>query len=279
MVVGLNRVRVISACLTLMASINLCDAAEFQYPLSVVADKDGTLFIADRKLPGIWKVVGGKASIYFQASKQFRTRLNAVRCVAIDNDGRLLAGDSATREIYRFGADGNPVPLTKGGIGIPMCIAVHKDGSLYVSDLELQRIWKVPAAGGEPKEVAQYAGCRGLVFDKAGQLWALSTSALKSQLVKVGDGKVEPLAKKMAFQFPHNIVMGKDGQFIVSDGYAKTLWRVDLEGNATKWVSGEPFKNPVGLGWNGDTLLVADPRTQSILSVDAAGKVTTLKIE
>ncbi|MDA1013335.1 MAG: SMP-30/gluconolactonase/LRE family protein [Planctomycetota bacterium] len=278
MVVGLNRVRSVVALLFLATSIHATGAAELQYPLDVAATKDGTLFIADRKLPGIWKVSGGKASIYFQASKQFRTRLNAVRCVAIDNNGQLLAGDSATREVYRFDADGKPVPLTKGRIGIPMSIAVHKDGSLYVSDLELQRIWKVSAAGGEPTEVAQFAGCRGLVFDKDDQLWALSTSARKGQLVKVVDGKVEPLVKGMAFDFPHNVVIAKDGQFIVSDSYAKALWRVDLEGKATKWVSGEPFKNPVGLGWNGDALLVVDPRAKSIFSVDADGKVTAIKI-
>jgi len=51
-----------------------------------------------------------------------------VRCVAAgiyDDQGKLLAGDSATREVYRFDEAGNPVPLTKGKIGIATAIAVR----------------------------------------------------------------------------------------------------------------------------------------------------------
>lgn len=251
-------------------------AAEMQYPLDVAVAADGTIYVADRKLPGIWKVKDGQVTEYFKGSKKFRTPLNAIRCLAIDKDGKLLAGDSATREVYRFGDDGKPVPLTDGHIGIPMSIAVDKDGSLFVSDLELQRIWKVPAAGGKPEEVALYAGCRGLVFDAQGQLWALSTSSRVSQLVKIVDGKVVPVAKERLFQFPHNIVLSNDGQFIVSDGYAKALWKVSTDGKATKWASGDLFSNPVGLVKHGKVVLVADSRSNAILSVDADGKVTTV---
>src|SRR5689334_16215418 len=89
------------------------DAAEMVYPLSVVADAAGNIFVADRELPGIWKVAGGALSLHFQGEKKFGTPLNAVRCLALDHEGKLLAGDSATREVYRFDAEGNPQPLTK----------------------------------------------------------------------------------------------------------------------------------------------------------------------
>ncbi|MFM7866081.1 MAG: hypothetical protein ACKPHU_17855, partial [Planctomycetaceae bacterium] len=46
---------------------------EFQYPLAVAARADGVVFVADRNLPGIWKVENGQKSIFFQASKKFRT--------------------------------------------------------------------------------------------------------------------------------------------------------------------------------------------------------------
>ncbi|HBL43028.1 MAG TPA: hypothetical protein DDZ90_06490, partial [Planctomycetaceae bacterium] len=83
---------------------------------------------------------------FFTGSKVFRTPLNAVRCVAIDKEGHVLAGDSSTREVYRFEKAGaKPQPLTNGGIGIPMDVVVLKNGDLLVSDLELQQIWKVPA--------------------------------------------------------------------------------------------------------------------------------------
>jgi hypothetical protein len=76
--------------------------AEMLYPLSAVADSSGSIFVADRDLPGIWKITGNVLSTYFKGEKKFRTPLNAVRCLALDYEGKLLAGDSATRDVYRF---------------------------------------------------------------------------------------------------------------------------------------------------------------------------------
>ena len=118
-------------------SANAQDApTEFDYPLAVTETADGIVYVADRNLPGIWKVEDGKKSIYFQGSKKFRTPLNAVRCLAIDHEGKLLAGDSSTREVYRFDDDAKPQPLTEGWIGIPMALAVAPDGTIYTADLE-----------------------------------------------------------------------------------------------------------------------------------------------
>ncbi|MBT6153801.1 MAG: hypothetical protein HOL01_25640 [Planctomycetaceae bacterium] len=250
-------------------------AADMQYPLAVVAGADGTVFVADRKLPGIWKVTGETAEVYFQGSKKFRTPLNAVRCVAIDKDGLLLAGDSATREVYRFDKAGKPQPLTKGGIGIPMAIAVDGDGDLFVGDLETQRIWKVPAAGGEPKEFAVVPAPRGLAFDKQGRLWVVSHG--KNQLIRLGtDGKSEIVAKGRPFRFPHQVVLDDDGTAYVSDGYAKAVWKI-ADGKAPeKLVEGKPLDNPVGIALRGKDILIADPRANALFAIDAEGKLSTL---
>jgi hypothetical protein len=61
------------------------------YPLSVVADAAGNIFVADRELPGVWKVADGALSLHFQGEKKFGTPLNAVRCLALDHEGKLLA--------------------------------------------------------------------------------------------------------------------------------------------------------------------------------------------
>ncbi|MFM9068734.1 MAG: hypothetical protein ACKOUR_15600, partial [Planctomycetota bacterium] len=103
-------------CLTAARPVG---AEELGYPLAVAASATGPIYLADRNLPGIWKVEGDKLSLFFQASKKFRTPLNAVRCLTLDRQGKLLAGDSATRDIYRFDEQGQPVALTKGQIGIP----------------------------------------------------------------------------------------------------------------------------------------------------------------
>jgi hypothetical protein len=119
------------------------------YPLSVAVAGDNALLVADRMLPGLLKLQAGKAEVFFQGKKTFRTPLNAVRAVAVAADGTVHAADSATRDVFKF-VDGQPVPLTQGKIGIPVDIAFDPSGDLFVSDLETQRIWRVPAAGGEP---------------------------------------------------------------------------------------------------------------------------------
>ena len=55
------------------------------YPVSVVADAAGNVFVADRELPGVWKVADGALSLLFQGEKKFGTPLNAVRCLALDH--------------------------------------------------------------------------------------------------------------------------------------------------------------------------------------------------
>ena len=245
------------------------------YPLDVSVTADAkTLYLVDRKLPGLWKAgADGKLAVFFQASKKFRTPLNAVRCIAADGKGGLLVGDSGTREVYRFSADGKSTPLTKGGIGIAMGIAVNAKGTIFVSDLELQRIWTVPAAGGEPKEFAVLPAPRGMTFDKKGQLWVVSGGP-RNQLVKIAaDGKITPVVKDRTFVYPNDVAVSADGTAFVSDGYADCIWKVSADGKTSKWVSGKPLDNPVGLDWQGTTLLVVDSSAGKLFSITPAAKL------
>ena len=257
--------------------------AGFVYPLAAVADPAGIVYVADLRLPGVWKVTDGKADVFFQGSKRFRTPLNAVRCLAIEPEGTLLAGDSATREVYRFSADGKPEPLTNGFIGIPSAIAVAADGTIYVADLEAQRIWSFPKEGlkegEEPKEVVVVAGIRGLAFDAEGRL--IFSTTIEDPIRRVtADGQVEVLVKGEAgkvFQLNHQIVIGKDGAMFVTDNYAATVWQVPAGGGEPKpFLQGAPLVKPVGLGKRGDDLLVADPHAKAIFVVSPEGKATPL---
>lgn len=248
-----------------------------QYPLSI-AVSESTIMLADRNLPGVWKLEGGQLSAYFTGSKKFRTPLNAVRCVEFDSDGKLLAGDSSTREVYRFDDEGKPVPLTDGGIGIAMDIAVNKAGDLFVSDLEIQRIMKVPKAGGKPEEVTEISGCRGLFVDKEDYLWVVSTT--NDQLFRISpEGKSETIVAGRAFEFPHTVVVDDDLTAYVCDGYAKTIWKITRGGKPEAWVKGEPFDNPVGMAIQGDTIYVVDPRAVAVFQIDRAGKITTTPLK
>ena len=269
--------------LTAMAVSVAQDAAaptEPIYPLDVSVTADAkTLYVVDRKLPGLWKAgADGKLEVFFQASKKFRTPLNAVRCIAADGKGGLLVGDSGTREVYRFSADGKSTPLTKGGIGIAMGIAVNAKGTIFVSDLELQRIWTVPATGGDPKEFAVLPAPRGMTFDKKGQLWVVSGGP-RNQLVKIAaDGKISPVVKDRIFIYPNDVAVAADGTAYVSDGYADCIWKVAADGKATKWVSGKPLDNPVGLDWQGTNLLVVDSRAKQLFSITPDAKLAPVKL-
>lgn len=244
---------------------------QMQYPLAVVGTDKGTVYVADRTLPGIWKITDGKLEVYFQASKKFRTPLNAVRCLALDAKGQVLAGDSATRDVYRFNESGKPQPLTGGKIGIPMAIAVDKAGDLFVADLETQRIWQVPAEGGDPKEFAVIAGVRGLAFDSKGQLIAVTNL---SDPVKrfTPTGESEVLVKGRPFQFPHHVAVGSEDMLYIADNYASCIWQVPLGNDPVKFLEGKPLEKPVGVYWDGKSLLIADPHAKQVFRVDTEGK-------
>jgi sugar lactone lactonase YvrE len=248
---------------------------EMLYPLSVAVAGDDALLVADRMLPGLLKLQAGSTEVFFQGKKTFRTPLNAVRAVAVAADGTVHAADSATRDVFKF-VDGQPVPLTQGKIGIPVDIAFDPSGDLFVSDLETQRIWRVPAAGGEPKEVAQLAAPRGLFVDGAGRLWAVAASGEQPLVRIAADGSIEPVVKERVFEFPHDVVVADDGTAYVSDNYARAVWKVAADGTASKWITGEPLKGPVGLAIRAGKVLIADPQAKTVWEADSEGKLNPL---
>jgi streptogramin lyase len=257
-------------------------AAEMQYPLSVAAGPDGSIYVADLNMPGVWKIAGGKLEVFFQGSNKFRTPLNRVRCVAIDSKGRVLAGDSSTREIYRFNAENQPEPLSKGGIGIPMAIAFDSQGDILVCDLEIHQVVKVPEAGGEPVRIADVTAPRGIAVDPQGRIWVVSAAAKdpKGQVVRIlDDGKVESVVADHPFQLPHTIVLDDKQNAYVCDNYAEAVWKFEPGNKPEKWISGKPLVKPVGITFAGGRLLIADPHAKMIFEADLDGKIAPLKFE
>lgn len=248
---------------------------EMQYPISVAA-RDGVIYVADLNLPGIWKITDQGMEKFYEGSAKFRTPLNRVRCLAIDQQGRLLAGDSSTREVYRFDDTGKPTPLTKGGIGIPMGIAVRENGEILVSDLELHSIWKVAADGGTPERLATVPSPAGVCLDGEDRLWVVSRGKVPVRRVSP-DGKVTDVVKGRTFSFPHDIVADGSKNVYLTDGYSKAIWKIEEGKTPKKLAEGEPLVNPVGLTLDGDRLLVADSQAKKVFQVSLDGKVTPLK--
>jgi len=259
-----------------LAPYQLSAQDQMQYPLAVTASANGDIYVADRQLPGIWKVSNGEATVFFRAEKKFGTRLNAVRCLAIDAQGQLLAGDSATRDIWRFNPEGgDPVALTKGAIGIPMGIAVDGEGNLLVTDLELHCVWKVPAAGGKPEKLAEVRAPSGITIDGQGRAWIVSRGVdpLKQLLP---DGTLKVVVAGRPFKLPHGVVLDDQGTAYVTDGFGKAVWKIAADAEPEKLAADAPLINPVGITRLADKLIVADPRARTIFSIDAAGSVTAI---
>lgn len=247
-----------------------------QYPLAAAVGADGVVYVADRDLPGVWKYADEQWSVYFRGSKQFRTPLNAVRCLAIDRQGQLLAGDSATRDIYRFDDTARPVSLTNSRVGIPMAIAVGADGTIFVSDIEIRRIVKIPEAGGEPTEVVELPATRGLGIDPEGYLIAVCHGS-NSVFRISADGKDQTvLIEGRPFRFSHHIAIGPGGEFYIADGYARTIWKIEGETPPVALISGEPLRNPVGLAMSGEDLLIVDPLLRAVLKRTPDGNLVKL---
>ena len=249
-------------------------AADLQYPVAVAVAPSGTIYIADRKLPGIWQLEAGKLEVFITGEKKIGGFLNAVRCLAIDAEGQLLVGDSATREVYRIDQEKKSTPLTARGIGIPMDIAVTAQGDLFVSDLELHCVWKVAKTGGKPTKLAALAGASGVTLDDKQNLWVVSRAQKPLQKLLL-DGKLETVVAKRLFQFPNDVIVDKTGTAYVTDSYQKCIWKVAPEQAPESWVSGGSLQNPVGISWLGEDVIVVDSRARDVFKISANGKTIT----
>ena len=269
------------------------DEPKLVHPVSIAVADSGDVFVADRKLPGVWQLHGNKLSIYFKAFPHLQSPLSAVRCVELDLDGRLLVGDSATRDVYRFDQTGQPQSLTRrqgtdlsrdtaadpGQIGIPIDIAVNRAGDIFVSDLEIGRVVKLAKDGpGKPVEIAQISACRGLSIDSNDNLWIISTTADQLHCLSPS-GDHEVVVPGSVFSFPHTVAVDDRGTAYVCDGYGPAIWRIPTGQPPEQWVQGEPLVNPVGMALYKDKLLIADPGARAIFQIDAEGHLSKLELE
>lgn len=273
-----NKLLLIGQTFVLAIVFNLHLAAQLQYPIDIAFQGEDIL-VVDRTLPGLQKISNdGALSVVFQASKKFRTPLNAARCVVVSPAGDVLVGDSSTRQIYKI-EDGKPTPLltNKIGIGIPYAMVFDKDGNLFVADLEPPgRIFKIAAGKTEPEPFATQPGVRGLAIDKEGNL--IAVTGLEDALLKFSpDGKKTVILGNRPFRFPNSVAVKGDDIF-VCDSYKKCVWKVDSAGKSTEFCS-SGITYPGGIAVKGDNLLVTDAKSKKIFSVSPEGKATEVTIK
>lgn len=266
---------VLGALVSLLLAPRLAGAAELVYPVWSVAHPDGRVFIADQDVPGVLVISKGRAEVLFQADKNHRSPLHHIRCVALDRDGNLLAGDAGTRDIYRFDSRGKPSPLAGGALGIPVDIAADSKGDLFVSDGGMECVWKVPAAGGKPEKFATVRAPRGLTVADDDAVWVVSLR--EDQLLRISpDGEAASVVKGRPFEYPHDVALDERGVAYVTDGYSPAVWKVERSGKVSKWLTGNPLRGPVGLSWQGNSLLISDPKAKNVFKATLGGAVTPL---
>jgi len=248
-----------------------------KYPLAVAVDGKA-FYTVDLDLPGVWRVDDGGRQLYVRGTRLLRKPLNRPRCVAIHPAGGILVGDSATREVYHIESAGaDPKPLTQGTVGIAMAIAVSPDGkTIYIGDAEKRSVLKLPIEGGKSELVAR-VNARGLSFDAAGMLWAVTPDAEAVHKIDVSTGTAEAIVKDRPYQYPNGLVWAGDQGF-VTDGYGKAIWTFTADGKTELWHQGDPLVGPVGIAIDEQAIWVADPKQKQVFRFDRTTKTSEPKL-
>lgn len=271
------------------------------YPVAVTVGNKGTIFVADHELKTIYRVEeGGKLTVVYKGSRRYRTPLFRVFALAQDSAGNLFFCDPGSMDVWRMTPDGKLSPLTgqkiaagagpapknqdfdpeapyAGALDKPMGIVIDPEGNPVITDLGLGAVLRIPPGGGEPQEIARVPAPHGIALDRDGEFVVVSQA--KDQLVRVSaKGEVTPIVNGSLApkNNPHNVVVDQAG-YVVSDNYAKAVWRVSPDGKVKAIVQGEPLISPVGLALEADgNFLVADPWAKKLFRVTPEGKISTV---
>lgn len=259
-------------------------AAELNYPISIAVSESGVIYLADREMHGVWKIEGEKLTAFFEGSPKFRTPLNAIRCVAIDRDGKLLAGDSSTREIYRFDDAGKPVGLThqsdsakgaaptdgKAGEGPSEGKKNdEKKASAPAADDQKSDAKAPSTAPQSPKFIFGEIGIpMDIAVDKAGDLFVSDLEI--HRIVKVAK-QGGPAHEFVKIQAPRGLCMDSEDNLWVVSG--RKLVKVSPAGEKTTVVEDGTFNYPHTVAVAADkTAYVCDGYEKCIWKIPAGGK-------
>ncbi len=257
----------------LVAAATIAPAQNLEYPVDVGVNADGVVFVADHQAHALLKLDGGTFQIVAKGEGAPRTPLFGIRHIALDKEGRWIASDPATMKLYRIDAEGTflVVPDDDGFV-TPWGVVVEPSGDILAVDRVTHRLRRV-TTDGKVTDVTQVQAPRSVLFDKDGSILVLTDR----NLMRVSSGNAEALLKDPPFELPHDAVLHPNGNLYVSDGYAKTIWQIDPQGQISALAQGEPLDSPQGLAVDGEgNLLVADPHARAIFKVNVKGEVSVL---
>jgi len=243
-------------------------SAEFNFPTILRFDSKDNLFVTERENWAIRKITPqGVVSTFFRGDSRF-FRFNGM---VIDGQDNIFAS-TIDGEIFKFSPNGSrtlvagsPEPGYKDATGAEARfnfvtgLALDKEGNLFVADLSNSRIRKV-TQGGVTTTVA-------------------------------GDGTrdfIEGTGVQAAVGGPWDIVLGHDGNFLVTSFYTSKVFKVSSTGAVKAFVGGEPgLQDGTGLeaGFSAPysmtvdrfgNVLVADGPNNAIRLIKPGGEVITI---
>ena len=262
--------------LALCAAVTLSGASaadELIYPVDVAVGPGDKIFVADHEAHALL-VLGDDGFENVAAGKGLpRTPLYGIRHIAPDGDGNVLASDPATMKLYKIDGAGKIEPVPDDDRFVtPWGIAIEKSGDILAVDRVTHRLRRVKS-GGAVSDVAEIRAPRAILFDKEGAILVLTDK----NLVRVEDSTTTSITTSPPFEFPHDAVLHPDGNFYVSDGYAKAIWKVAPDGTVAPFVQGDPLVSPQGLAVDAKgNLLVADAHAKAIFLITPKGELSKL---
>jgi DNA-binding beta-propeller fold protein YncE len=138
-----------SVLLTFLFPISLlATSSDFQDPTGMAVDSNGQIYVADQEAQCIFLISENmKVFVFAKGGGSYRSPLYRVRSVTLDKQGRLLAADPASSEVYRIGHDGKMTALTSGKLDMPVDIAINQQGDVLVADLGANAIRRIANDG------------------------------------------------------------------------------------------------------------------------------------